>query len=160
MEQSIFGDIKQIPKISKEELERRISLSIACLVREGDNGRSLINAGKVHPTNEAYTWGDKPGEVIGRIYSPRNVYVKEGNDHKCVAVEVGQFITLHEFGHPSLFKPSVKEVLSQLPEELFNEKKLAGKKLYFNTKAISDHAPSTLLGNDYHIGITTVWHAV
>lgn len=155
MEESIFK-IKQIPSISKEELERRLSMSIACIIDESSGNRMLQNAGDVHHSNHAYTWSENPGEVIGQIYSPRNVYVKD----KCVAVEVGQFITLHEFGHPIMFKPSKKEVLSQLPSELFNEKKLGGKKLFYNTKAISSHAPSSLLGNDYHIGITTVWHSV
>lgn len=156
---SIFGTIKQIPSITKEELQHRLNLSIACVIDETEDKKLLRMVLGCHHTDYSYIWAEKNGPVIGRIYSPRNVYTLDAKPKKC-AIEVGHFITLHEFGHPLMFKPSMKEVLSQLPSLLFDEDKLKGHKLYYNTKAFSDHAPSTLLGNDYHVAVTTVWHGI
>ena len=34
---------------------------------------------------------------------------------------LGDIVTLHEYGHPMLFKPSVAEVLAQIPSHLIDE---------------------------------------
>jgi hypothetical protein len=47
--------------------------------------------------------------------------------------------------------------LSQLPSELFDEKKLAGRKLYFVNKMISEEINTAMLDQNYHIAKTVVY---
>src|SRR3972149_4776814 len=91
---------ERIPKIDKLELSKRMTLIFPCVVEE--NEIFLIkNIG--NPINYSFSW-----------------------DAKKVADKVGMFITLHNFGYYGFYKPSIEEVLAQLPAELFDEKSSAG----------------------------------
>jgi hypothetical protein len=54
----------------------------------------------VDPRRIAFTWAPKPGRKAKGL------------------VELRQVRTLHNYGHPSLFKPSIAEVLAQLPDDI------------------------------------------
>lgn len=60
-------------------------------------------------------WLEKVNDLF-RISYLWNV-VMEGVVGDDELVEVGRIKTLHSYGHPSLFKPSVAEVMAQIPKE-------------------------------------------
>ena len=115
-----------------------------------------------NPINYSFSWDAKKGKNVGLIshdgLSKRDRPAENGGWYcKKVADKVGMFITLHNFGYYGFYKPSIEEVLAQLPAELFDEKKLSGRKLYFTNKMISDDVNTSLLDQEYHIAKTVVY---
>lgn len=93
--------VYKINKCSDEELNRRAE-RIRPLVSYSD-GLWFIKP--QHLTDVAYLW-------------------KPTKDIKAPEMQViGQFRCLHTYGHPSLFKPSIAEVLWQIPEEMLDRAK-------------------------------------
>lgn len=62
------------------------------------------------------------------------------------------FITLHTYGYYGFFKPSLGEVISQLPKDLYEN----FDEIFVTTDMISSEINTLMLGN-YHIGKTTVF---
>ena len=90
----------KIPKITSEELRRRYE-NIKPLM-EDKNGELHYIAHPDSLSSMAYTWG------------PRLI-------RKATHLEpVTTIKTLHSYGHYSMFKPSVEEVLAQIPEHLLD----------------------------------------
>lgn len=90
----------QIPKITDERLEA-LSKQIKPLVRRGKN-QQLYLAKKCDPRNAAYTWVEGHGKKVGRVE------------------ECGRIRTLHTWSYYGFFKPSVAEVLSQIPDSMID----------------------------------------
>lgn len=158
-----FDFIKRmIPKIFKPELDRRFRLIIPC-VKEGNDVFQIKNCGD--PIKESFSWQYQKGEAVG-IISFDGLSVKDRPSErggwylKKVAERVGEFITLHRFNYYGFYKPSIEEVLAQLPKELFDEKKLAGRTLYFINNMISDDINTAMLNQEHHIAKTTVYISI
>lgn len=67
--------------------------------------------------------------------------------------KVGSWITFHTFGYVLFFKPSISEVVSQLPNYLFDDKS----RYLFETDILTDYAPNSHIYNTYHIAVTTLY---
>lgn len=65
---------------------------------------------------------------------------------------IGRYITFHFYGHATYFKPSIGEVLSQLPQEILDRKET----LYFTTEPIAENPRQCKAGN-LHVGVTSVF---
>jgi hypothetical protein len=95
-----------VPKISDTKL-KKLAKRIRPVVRfaEGAKGKFpdprgvLYYIKPVHLRTGAFTWAPKPGRKAGKLRL------------------VDTIQTYHEYGAPSLFKPSVAEVLAQIPEK-------------------------------------------
>ncbi len=162
----------RIPKITSAELNRRIKFITPCVVIKdtmpGDQcERDFVTEIKDYKLKNAFKFSYKEGERLGFL-SHHAICVKDKpvNDGpagayylKTICEEVGEFITIHGCGHPMLFKPSVEEVLAQLPAELFEEKKLAGCKLYFTTDILNEtnFLHTSMISQQYHIAKTRVY---
>lgn len=176
----------RIPKIETKELKRRISLAFPCVVSNdydynhntrkilvekyknslpsGSYTKHLIKI-KTPDPKQSFMWDWKEDKLIGLIthsgisvrdkpaLSPGSWYLKR------IYERVGEFTTLHSCGHPMLFKPSVEEVLAQLPAELFDEEKLAGRRLYYTTNILNNNnfSETSMLSSTYHIAKTIVY---
>jgi hypothetical protein len=148
-----------IPEISKEEIKRRAKLVFPCTIKE----RELIlmkDCG--NPITQSFSWNFKEDKTLGNI-SFEGISVRDkpapggGWFCKTIAKKVGEFLTLHEFAYYGFFKPSIGEIVSQLPSELFDEKKLAGRKIYITNKMISDDVNTAMLNQTWHIAKTIVY---
>jgi hypothetical protein len=158
----------RIPKISSEELNRRLKLIIPCIQKEQpQEGETLerltlIEIKDADPKN-SFMWDVIKGKVLGLIshgeICVRDKPMQGGWYLKTVCESVGEFITIHGCGHPMMFKPSIEEVLAQLPEEIFDEEKLSGRKLYFTTKMLNetDFLNTSMISSTYHIAKTRVY---
>lgn len=122
-----------IPEISDEKLEG-LSAHIKPLVRRGDQ---LFFIEDPDPRNVAFPW------------SP--VLKEAAEDLEVLSI----LPTLHSFGYHGLFKPSVAEVLAQIPDELLEE-----------AIAFEVHAPQNTtdlsrqwdaVNSGYHVAATTVY---
>lgn len=148
-----------IPKISKEELQRRMKIISPCSQKEN---KIILMKDYGDPIKQSFSWNFKDGKTLGTV-SYNGIHKKDrpaengGWYLKTIADRVGEFITLHGFGYYGFYKPSIEEVLSQLPSELFDEEKLAGRKLYFTNKMISEEINTAMLDQNYHIAKTVVY---
>lgn len=79
----------------------------------------------------SYIWDKPTGEAIPNLHA------------------FAQITTFHTYGAPSLFKPSIAEVLSQVPEDL------KGARLYFHT--VPDYENQFTADDEMHRGITTFY---
>lgn len=153
-----------IPTIERAELDRRLKFTIPCIYKEEKNTvYEALECGD--PVTQSFNWNAKPGREIGLIFH-RGLSVKDrpcedGKGHylKNSAEEIGEFLTLHGCGYYGFFKPSVEEVLAQLPAEIFDEKKLAGRKLYFFVRILNNTnvLHTSMLAQTYHIAKTFVY---
>jgi len=102
----------ELPKISDGRLEelmkeikpvvrhsRRITSRDDKLVRDGEGDLYFIE--DVDPRGVAFTWDPKPARMA-----------EEVNPNSYKSIE-----TIHSYGAPVFFKPSIAEVLAQIPEE-------------------------------------------
>lgn len=90
----------EIPKISNEVLEERYARIKPLVKRDG----KLYTITKPDLRNQSFIWDPKlEQEVSGGLK------------------EVVKVKTLHTYGHYSLFKPSVAEVLAQIPDYLLDK---------------------------------------
>lgn len=86
----------RIPTLKKEETSQRAAFHLPLKVRDGKAFQVLEHDIK----NMSFTWGEKFGGKVrpGKI--------------------LGSALTLHSYGYAGFFKPSVYEVLCQIPKEL------------------------------------------
>lgn len=115
-----------------QELEKHFHPAI---VR--DNRMFKINMVGVNILNTPFTWEPE---------------VEEGLENKAL---VGQFVTFHANGSPLFFKPTVHQVLTQLPQEIIE---LEGD-FYFTTEVIAEDVNKCSVGhfNKYHVAVTSVY---
>lgn len=162
----------RIPKITSKELNHRIKLITPCVIVKdtmpGDQcERDFVTEIKDFKLKNAFKFSYKEGERLGFL-SHHSICVKDRavNDGpkdafylKTICEEIGEFITIHSCGHPMLFKPSIEEVLAQLPAELFDEKKLASRRLYFTTDILNENnfLHTSMISQQYHIAKTRVY---
>lgn len=93
--------MKRIPDISTAKLLRLASkIKFGAFVK-GEAKRISLPITEWNLRQIAFTWNAEYGEFL-RCHPTRNVVL----------------ITYHNFGAPSLFKPSISEVLAQIPGEL------------------------------------------
>lgn len=148
-----------IPEISEEELERRMKFISPCSEKEN---KIILMKDLGDPIKQSFSWNYKDGETLGTV-SYDGIHKKDrpaengGWYTKLIAEKIGEFLTLHGFAYYGFYKPSIKEVLSQLPKEIFDEEKLAGRKLYFTNKMISSEINIAMLDQNYHIAKTVVY---
>jgi hypothetical protein len=148
-----------ILEISKEEIERRAKLVFPCSQKENE---MVLMKDYGDPIKQSFSWNFKEGEAVGTV-SYDGILERDrpseggGWYMKKVAEKVGEFITLHNFAYYGFYKPSIGEIVSQLPLELFDEEKLAGRKLYITNKMISDEINTAMLDQNYHIAKTRVY---
>lgn len=99
-EQTTKGNVvnkeSYIPKLSEEELQKRSQL-IRPVIRFGG---TLYYIEDVHLSNVSYIWSPVKKERASGL------------------VSVAKVTTYHTYGYYGLFKPSIAEVLAQIPEEM------------------------------------------
>lgn len=88
---------ERVPEISDRRLAELLERLVPITV-DGQERASFIQM--PHPRTEAYLWSPDPSGPVPGL----RVLVR--------------FRTFHAYGAPSLFKPSIAEVLAQLPAEL------------------------------------------
>ena len=87
-----------IPKLSQDQINQFLAHMEPVF---HDYHNKLWSMKPVNPYNVAFTW------------EPKSV----GESHHDL-VELERIRTRHTFGAPALFKPSINEVLAQIPEDL------------------------------------------
>ena len=96
--------------------------------------KSLFWIKEVDPENIAFTWEPKAAGVASGLK------------------KIGSIITYHTYGYYGCFKPSIKEVLAQIPKELL------AKVCAFETVMYSDDINGLLTPDqEYHKGKTTLY---
>jgi hypothetical protein len=102
---------RKLPEISDEKLEKLLkdikpvvrfskkNSSEAGLVRDDEGDLYFIE--DVDPRGIAFTWDPKPTGIAERV---------NPNPYRTIQ-------TIHSYGAPAFFKPSIAEVLAQIPEE-------------------------------------------
>jgi hypothetical protein len=115
-----------IPKITDERLtELLIRIKVVHHFE-----KELYYIKPVDPRRIAFTWDPiKDGEAKGLKI-------------------LKQIYTYHDYGHPALFKPSIAEVLAQIPEDVIDEV------VAFETQYVDFDE-----GNDCHIACTILYSA-
>jgi hypothetical protein len=153
----------RIPTIERSELDRRLKLITPCFLKGNNEVRKIDNLRD--PVEHSFSFEAKGDELIGYVsHGGLSVRDKPGERPdmwymKNVAEEVGEFLTLHYCAFYGFFKPSLEEVMTQLPAELFDEKKLAKRKLYFFTKILNneDVLHTSMVSQTWHIAKTRVY---
>ena len=96
--------------------------------------KSLFWIKEVNPRNVAFTWGPEAAGLASGLK------------------KVGEITTYHTWGYYGFFKPTIDEVLAQIPKEL------VGKVCAFETVPSSYDINKVLTpDNKYHIGKTTLY---
>lgn len=96
---TLTAPLIQIPEITDERLKELMD-QIKPVI-EFDGAKHYIR--KCHPRNEAYTWDAKKAAKAPPLK------------------EVASIRTYHRYGHPSMFKPSIAEVLAQVADQVPEE---------------------------------------
>lgn len=92
----------------------------------------------------SYTWDPECHKI-------RDVECKEFTEKLKPKAE--KFITFHKYAYHGFFKPSVAEVIYQLPESLFAD----GHKILIRTEPYSHEINKVVADSYHHIGITYVY---
>lgn len=156
----------QVP-ISESELMRRYSLVTAVKIPSCDElPRDPIQP-RVEPltvfrmletelsNNIAYLWNE-PGPKIGSLHTRQNsdIYNETG---QVIAKHVVTWPTFHTWAYYGFFKPSLTEVLSQLPAEVFKP----DRKLFVTTEMPMPYCGlNEMCIGDFHIGMSIIWEIV
>jgi hypothetical protein len=77
-----------------------------------------------------------------------------GDDDKTVAFITRSYLTMHTFGHPGSFRPTMCEVVDQLPVALFNDCRDGS--MYVTTELFGPSPEQSITPCGFHMGITTV----
>lgn len=117
-----------IPKLSKE----RINELYSRIKPVYEYKRRLYYMKDVDLFNIAFTWDPKPLKPASGL-------------EKIVDIE-----TLHTWAFYGFFKPTIEEVLCQIPKEYIN------RTIAFRTELVSDD-PSIAIRGDYHVATTTLY---
>jgi hypothetical protein len=88
-----------IPKLSEEELEKRAQTIKPVIRFDG----TLHYIEDVHLSNVSHIWSPVKKDVASGLLPVTNV------------------VTYHTYGYCGLFKPSIAEVLAQVPEEIVDQ---------------------------------------
>ena len=96
----------EIPKISDEELKNRYSRI-----------KPLVEIDEVTYDLRPFTFS----ELSGITYTWNKDKDKRNIVHKENLEKIEDFICLHTYGYYGLFKPSIEEILAQLPEKSLKE---------------------------------------
>ena len=94
-----------IPKISKEEFKKRYD-RIKPVVRVNGKLHYLRKFTLEEARRTSFLWNVK--DNLGDEVKKRKLHALEGQD----------FICLHKYGYPGIFKPSVYEVVAQIDERI------------------------------------------
>ncbi len=124
-----------IPKLSKAEFARRLA-RIKPVIRKG---KKLHYIEDVSPITAAYTWDPKLlDEAVG-------------------LTPITKIRTLHSWGHYSMFKPSIGEVLSQIPADLVD--KVSAFEITKSPENADDlNREKEALNAGFHVAETTLYH--
>ena len=92
--EELVGKIRPVVRMSKVTTSRRSRL-------EQDEEGDLYYVKDVDPRNVAFTWEPKPTSMAKGV---------NPNPYK-------EIVTIHSYGAPVFFKPSIAEVLAQISDE-------------------------------------------
>ena len=124
-----------IPKISDEKI-CELSKAIQPLFKTGEN-KELHWMKPVDPRNVAFTWDSESAGAATKVEPYKTIR------------------TLHTYGYYGFFKPSIAEVLAQLPEEEI------GTVVGFSTDGPNDvdelNKEKEALNQGFHVGKTTLY---
>ena len=111
----------------------------------------------------AYLWNPEKVQLLGElgaseatIYTFTEKEIQSDKDYyhcKEWFSRAAVLPTSHTYGYVGFFKPSLDEVLSQLPDELFDGRFT---KFYITTDTIKDDVQVITYG-DYHVGRTKIY---
>jgi hypothetical protein len=136
-----------IPEIGRTELDRRISIAKPVKIVHEEKDRTVWEIEIPESlSSTAYLWSPKNTRKLG-TFSEFGIYCKK-NEKFETFWRCSHFPTLHTYSCTVFFKPTIEEVLSCLPKQLFSD----FDRFYFTT----DIARQQPIG-DYHIGDTTVF---
>ena len=117
-----------IPTLTKDELLSR-AFRITPVVENDQGQPHFITPCDIE--NTAFTWSPKREDEAAGLTPLKTI------------------TTYHDYGAPVFFKPSINEVLAQIPPELL------GKVTGFSTEP--DQARQFTPGGSHHVGITTLY---
>ena len=102
--------------------------------------------------NTAFNWEASvvtEKNFLGRLMNDRSVWNEKTSTWLDFAFEIP---TLHTWAYYGFFKPTIAEVLAQIPAHFF---KHISEPLYFVTNVLTAEGDNiTLINNDYHIART------
>lgn len=125
-----------IPEISKEELLARYKRIKPIVEIEGEN-YFLREFTESELTDISYIWNKNENK---REPVNMDLFVPRGKNFECI----------HAYGHPALFKPSIAEVLAQIPER--DVPYVDAFKIIESPKTSSDFAKNQIVfDNGFHI---------
>jgi hypothetical protein len=158
-----------IPALTQEELERRFAIAKPLVHCDKTYQYYLRNIPLEKVANTAYTW-DRPDPAVDQFVgssfmqlhhicseSRAEILAKqaESRDGSCTMTGTWDCIdtlpTLHTWAYYGFFKPTVKEVLAQIPKGFFDKHA----SLLFSTAPAGDLNSMTIGG--YHVGRTYVY---
>ena len=119
----------EIPRISYEEMKARVARIKPVVLHEG----ALHYIAEVDPVSIAFTWSPVP--------------TSEATD----LILVREITTYHTYGAPVFFKPSIGEVLRQIPTDLLDTVTA------FRTE-LDGNGVETIVG-EYHRARTTLFRS-
>jgi hypothetical protein len=123
----------EIPEITDEKIELLLQKIHPLVLQDG----RLMRIEPVHPRDVAFTWDPVVTEPATNVE------------------ELVKIRTLHTYGYYGFFKPSIAEVLAQIPEEWL-ERTIA-----FSTQGPNDAAEMNLekkaLDAGFHVAETTLY---
>jgi hypothetical protein len=130
----------KIPRLTDEQVAERASVCRQLHLPALRRASHLIATLPTNYYGEAFTMDVRERKV--RWVSPEEKLKK-----------VGTYPTFHTYGYVGIFKPSVGEVLSQLPASLFENN---SKRYLIETEMFSGN-PNVVDMGEYHLGVTTVY---
>lgn len=146
-----------LPSLPREELDRRLQ-KVVPFRRFGEDKLKECWVIKINGFDTAYTWErERTGEFLGLSFGFNEDILERitGEDNSFRTIfPTKTYVTQHTFGYHGLFKPTLIEVVSQLPAALFDHEKV-----YITTEPyMRDKADYYPLGVDcdIHLGLTTV----
>lgn len=98
--EQLMRQIKPVARFRRTLFQDGIAVGVAVPPYQHPYG-TLHFIKKVHPRKASFTWEPKSSRVARTI---------EDKPYRVIT-------TYHSFGAPSLFKPSIAEVIAQIPEE-------------------------------------------
>lgn len=135
----------EIPVIPDDELARKAALCRQLVLGDNPYVASWKTGDDFSHRDSSYIWSPEKRKVtcLPKMFATQTQVVD-------------RYPTFHIFNYGLFFKPSVAETLAQLPNDMFtgvNE----GKKWLIHTNAFSEHAPTCMVDEDYHLAITSVY---
>ena len=138
-----------IPEISDKELANRMNFLVPCVLNPEDGilYECLVKK-KSMLRNFSFNYMDNKQD-IGRLRSDGSV---SGYINLKFCFEI---VTAHTWDFYGFFKPTISEVLAQIPENIMSQIRSNNAKPYFFSKAITDKGDGvTIINHDYHIART------